>query len=181
MNTISFMTGLLTFYLKGEISVEQNFLNMKTPNTILALIPLGSHNDSVPVQQLSSVSCDFRLGIGRLIWGIFFVNLGIIGFGTSSPLLGLIFLIVGVNMGVTAFQTVLNVSDTSGKLYSTSFLIFEKDKAYQAERMVRGIIANRLDDTNTRQVSETQTAAINQAAAANTQAMIDAINNMKNN
>ena len=41
MQKIEFMTSLLTFYLKGEISTEQNFLTLKVPNTILTLIPLG--------------------------------------------------------------------------------------------------------------------------------------------
>ena len=61
MNTITYMTGLLTFYLKGEISTDQNFLKLKLPNTILALIPLGSQKDNIPVQQVATVSSNFKL------------------------------------------------------------------------------------------------------------------------
>ena len=42
MNNITYMTGLLTFYLKGNISADQNFVRLKIPNTILSLIPLGA-------------------------------------------------------------------------------------------------------------------------------------------
>ncbi len=34
MEPIEYMTSLLTFYLKGEIKSEQNFINFKVPNTI---------------------------------------------------------------------------------------------------------------------------------------------------
>ena len=39
MEAIKYMTGLLTFYIKGEIATEQNFLKIRFPNTLLALIP----------------------------------------------------------------------------------------------------------------------------------------------
>ena len=93
MNTITFMTGLLTFYLKGEISTDQNFLKLKVPNTILALIPLGAKNDSIPVQQVSTVSSSFSLNIKRLLVGLVVALLGLGGF-SDSILLGLILLFV---------------------------------------------------------------------------------------
>ena len=69
MQPIQYMTSLLTFYLKGEIRQEQNFVNLKKPNTILSLIPLGAKKDSIPVSQLSSVKSNFKLNFGSLLLG----------------------------------------------------------------------------------------------------------------
>lgn len=63
MRKIQYMTGLLTFYLKGEIKVEQNFLRLSRPNTILALIPLGSEKNSIPVTQISAIDSSFKVKI----------------------------------------------------------------------------------------------------------------------
>lgn len=49
MEAIKYMTSLLTFYIKGEIATEQNFLKIRLPNTVLALIPFGSRKYNVPV------------------------------------------------------------------------------------------------------------------------------------
>ena len=48
MNNITYMTGLLTLYLKGNISADQNFVRLKIPNTILSLIPLGAQKENIP-------------------------------------------------------------------------------------------------------------------------------------
>ncbi|MFA5658900.1 MAG: hypothetical protein WC900_06410, partial [Oscillospiraceae bacterium] len=61
MGTITFMTSLLTFYLKGEIKSEQNFIKLKSPNTILSLIPLGAHKETLPTNQIASVETNFCL------------------------------------------------------------------------------------------------------------------------
>ena len=41
MQTVEFITSYLTFYLKGKIQVDKNFVKFEIPNTILKLIPLG--------------------------------------------------------------------------------------------------------------------------------------------
>ncbi len=167
MNTIKYMTGLLTFYLKGEISTDQNFLKLKLPNTILALIPLGAKNDSIPVQQLSSVSSNFKLNLKRFLVGVVICLVGFSCFSSSDGIVGgLILLLWGASTVITSFATELKVATTAGKEYFIPFLIFEKAKASQAEQLINNMIAGRLNDTNTRQVVEAQTNAI-----------VDAINN----
>ena len=59
MEAIKYMTSLLTFYIKGEITTEQNFLKIKFPNTVLALIPLGSRKYNVRLFR----SVAFLLGV----------------------------------------------------------------------------------------------------------------------
>lgn len=80
MEPIEYMTSLLTFYLKGEIKSEQNFINFKVPNTILGLIPLGARTSKLPVNQIASVSTIHKQATS--VWKTdcrCFCNLGWIG------------------------------------------------------------------------------------------------------
>lgn len=63
MQTVEFITSYLTFYLKGKIQVDKNFVKFEIPNTILKLIPLGKASRSLPVNQISSVDDSFKLNI----------------------------------------------------------------------------------------------------------------------
>lgn len=161
MQPIRYGTSLLTFYLKGEIRQEQNFVNFKKPNTILSLIPLGAKKESIPVSQLSSVESNFKLRFGSLLIGIILAIVGLCLF-SESFVAGLILLLVGVNQAITAFETILTVKTTAGDVKEISFLVFEKSKAEIAEKQIRQIISDRLDDTNNR---------------VQTNRIVDAINN----
>ena len=165
MNTITYMTGLLTFYLKGEISTDQNFLKLKLPNTILALIPLGAKKDNIPVQQVASVSSNFKLNLKRFLIGILICLFAFCCF-SDTIIGGIILLLWGASTVITSFATELHVATTAGIQYIIPFLIFEKAKASQAEQLINNMISGRLNDTNNRQVAEAQTSAI-----------VDAINN----
>ncbi len=160
MKPIQYMTSLLTFYLKGESRQEQNFVNLKKPNTILSLIPLGAKKDSIPVSQLALVESNFKLHFGSLILGaiIFIVGLSLI---SESFFAALILMLVGANKAITAFETVLTVKTTAGDIKNVSFLIFEKSKSNLAERQIRQIISERLDDTNNRVQTDRIVEAIN--------------------
>lgn len=160
MQPIHYMTSLLTFYLKGEIRQEQNFVNLKKPNTILGVIPLGAKKESVPVNQLSSVESNFKLYFGSLLLGAIIAILGIVLF-SQSFLGGLILLVIGLNKAITSFETILTIKTTAGDVKNISFLIFEKSKAELAETQIRGIISSRLDDTNNRVQTDRIVDAIN--------------------
>ncbi|MBO4677790.1 MAG: hypothetical protein J5633_09625 [Oscillospiraceae bacterium] len=77
MDTITYVQSLLTFYLKGEIGADQNFVKLKDPNTILGFIPLGSHQESIPINQITSVQSSFRMRLGKLVIGILVAILAI--------------------------------------------------------------------------------------------------------
>jgi hypothetical protein len=159
MQTITYMTGLLTFYLKGEVTAEQNFLKLKIPNTILALIPFGSKKDNLSVGQITSVASSFKLLFKDFIVGVIEVLIAL-SMLSSDPLIGIILLLIGASTVITSFKTEVIIDTNAGRQYVIPFLIFEKSKAGQAEQMISGIISNRLNDTNTRQVAEASTSAI---------------------
>ncbi len=170
MDSLRFMTSLLTFYMKGEIKFEQNFVKLKIPNTILALIPLGAHNQTISVAQIASVSTNFKLFFKSFLVGIIaaFIGLMFVGDENSSTLFGLVLLIVGVGMVISSFQTALVIDTTSGESLILFFLIFEKSKAMKAADHINNLISQRLDDTNTRVHTENQTEAV-----------VEAINSLK--
>lgn len=66
----SFITSYLTFYIKASVALEGNFIKTSNPNSILKVIPLGSTNKTIPVEQISSVNDSFRLDFKSFIWGI---------------------------------------------------------------------------------------------------------------
>lgn len=162
MEAIKYMTSLLTFYIKGEITTEQNFLKIKFPNTVLALIPLGSRKYNVPVAQISSVASNFKFDIKSFFVGLFLtlISLSCFSSGGNGIIVGLILLVLSLSLLINSFITELKVDTTSGAYYYISFIIFEKAKASQAEQMISSIIATRLNDTNNREVSEASTNAI---------------------
>lgn len=73
MQSIIFITNLLTFYIKGCIATEQNFLKIKYPNTLMRIIPCGSQVYNIPVEQISTVATNFRFSIKDFLGGLIFL------------------------------------------------------------------------------------------------------------
>ena len=86
MTSIKYMTSLLTFYLKGEIRTEKNFIQFKAPNTILGLIPLGAKTENFTIDQISSTTTNFRLRLKYLIFGIFWLLIAVSCLSDSDTL-----------------------------------------------------------------------------------------------
>lgn len=159
MESIKFITTYLTFYMKGEIKQEKNFIKFVIPNSFLTFIPLGSHKKSIAINQISSVDTSFSLIFKNLVIGVIEV---LIGFGTiSSGIIGILILLLGLLTILNSFQTVLAVSLTSGERFIIPFIIFEKQKATLAADGINDLISGRLDDTNNREQTDRVVDAIN--------------------
>ena len=151
--TISYMTSLLTFYIKSEFSFSRNMIVFKRPNTVLRFFPVGATQSSLPVTQLTSVSTSFRFKLGSFLLGWIVVAVGLfarIEGATFWPrfLIALVFVAVGAAEVIKAFETTLTIQATSYKDINISFFVFEKDKAYRIESLINRLISERLDDTN---------------------------------
>lgn len=160
MEPIRYVTSLLTFYLKGEIAAEQNFIRFKEPNTILGLIPLGAKKENIPVTQIASVQSNMRVKFLKLVVGVI-VSFFALSLFKDSFLGGLIILLIGLNVVLDAFEIDLDISTTSGQMKSIDFFIFDKSKADLAVDQINSIIANRLSDTNNREQTDRIVDAIN--------------------
>ena len=162
MDTITYVQSLLTFYLKGEIGADQNFVKLKDPNTILGFIPLGSHQESIPINQITSVQSSFRMRLGKLVIGILVAILAIAAlFNKGGFILFLIFGLIAANLILGAFDVSLLINMTSGRTRLLSFFIFDREKSAKAEQKINALISARLSDTNTREQTDRIVDAIN--------------------
>lgn len=174
MEPIVFMTSVPTFYMKGEISREGNFVKFKIPNTLLVFIPLGASSENIPITQISAVGIRAFFKLSYFLLGLL---CGLFGLATTTYafLFGLILLLLGVILVLSAPQCYLVTDLTSGRVITTSFTVFDRAKAAQAESMINALISERIDDTNVR----THTDRAIDGSKEQTDRIVDAINNIK--
>ena len=156
MYSIQFITSLLTFYLKGEVSVDDNFVKVTKPNTILKCIPLGTNSKSIPINQLASVDSNFSLDFKSLILNLIVVYIGS-SVKDSSAFLGILLILLGIGGAINAFQTVMTFKTSSGEAVTMDVVVFEKAKVEECKAKVEGLLVSHLDNINVRKHAEKQT------------------------
>lgn len=167
MKTIKYKISLPTAYLKGEVTHEQNFVKLKTPNILFSLLAIGTKTDVIPVNQIATVTRTFNCIGVILLFGIILMWSGFSAMSASkilslsSSLASIILILLGVLIIITSFQTVITIKTTSGEALKISVLIFDRSKALEIEDLINQLISNRLDDTNNRQQTDRIVEAIN--------------------
>lgn len=143
-NTLSknedFSVSLAAFWVKGNIFIDDQFLRVKIPNTILfGLVPAGLQKDSSPLQAISNVYTSSSYKLGRMFWGALLFLLGIfslrsLGFGAIiSILIGALIFGSGI---LTTFSY-----ERSGVEKKISLPFFEANHARElAEQVEQAII-----------------------------------------
>lgn len=181
MKSVTFMSGILTFYLKGKVEISRNSLFLSIPNTILGVIPFGSEKHSLYVHQISTHDQSFGLKFKQFIVGVLTALMGLFYFTAlvqaegPKPLtsviavsgLGIVHIALAVIIVITAFYYRINIYTTGSLTYSLNILIFEKHKAEQVSALINEIIETRLNDTNARMVAEAQTMTQGEILSAN--------------
>lgn len=155
----SFITSYLTFYLRVSVALEGNFIKTSNPNTILKVIPLGSENKTIPVEQLSSVDDSFRLDFKSFVWGIIFTVVGLNMMGDSF-VGGLLLAAYGILTVLSSFQTILKLNLTSGGVHTLSVAVFEKANLLNCKNTIETLIQKRYNDTNVAVHTQQQTEAL---------------------
>ena len=149
MEAITFMSSVITFYIKGEISAEQNFVRIKTRNK-LGLIPLNSVEERIPITQISLVGMNYKI---RSFWfavGFLLAFVNFIAFTELHSFKCILAIIIGIAMMVCSLRKCLLIDLTSGRVISIPFVIFEWSKVDAAAALINALISNRIDDTNVR-------------------------------
>ena len=72
MDTVTYISSLILFFIKGEISGDRNFIKLRIPNAFYSTVPFGYSEESIPMTHISSASTRldirfFKLLIGTLI------------------------------------------------------------------------------------------------------------------
>lgn len=143
----SFITSYLTFYMKSQVALEENFIKTTSPNSILKVIPLGSSNKTIPLEQISSVDDSFKMDIKSFIWGVLFAIISCYMM-KSSFVGGIILLLYGVLTVLSSFQSVLQFNLTSENTHSINAVVFEKSNLLSCKETIEALINQRYCDTN---------------------------------
>ena len=103
-----FSVSLLAFWVKGSMSVDQNFLHINMPNTVLfGLIPAGKRKENTPLQGVSQVETNNSFKLGAMIFGVIIALAGIAEM-QESGVAGLILLLIGILMFLSGIKTRLS-------------------------------------------------------------------------
>ena len=135
-----FPFSLTFFFLKTKAALTDRRVAWERPTTVLGLIPVGSQRDSIPLNSIASVGTKTALGIWRLVFGIV-ILLGGLGAIANSPLGGLILLVIGLALILSAFQARLTVVNNGGQRYSIFVPVNARDKAQQFADQINTTIA----------------------------------------
>lgn len=149
METITFMSSVIAFYSKGEITAEQNFVRFKIPNR-LGLIPLASNDERIPITQISLVKITHKVRPFWFIVGFLLTFVGFLVFTETLSFMCILVMILGIAMIVCSLRRCLVIDLTSGRIISIPFVVFEWSKANHAAALINDLISNRIDDTNVR-------------------------------
>jgi hypothetical protein len=137
-----FPFSLTHFFLKTKAALTDKRVAWERPTTILGIIPTGSQRDSIPLNSIASVGTRTALGIWRLLLGIILAILGLASIG-NSPLGGLIWLILGVALILSAFQARLTVANNGGQRYSIYVPVTDRTKAQLLADQINTTLAAR--------------------------------------
>ena len=155
MTTIRFITGLLTFYMKGEISKDDSFIYLVMPDSILGFIPLSKTCKQLLLNQVASISTGFQLVFKDIFVGIAEMMLGMLFW--QFPFIALLLAALGIITVIGALQTTLTVNLTSGEHIVIRIHIFEGQKVCEAHSIIYEAINNCRNNTNNHKIAEWQT------------------------
>jgi len=166
-----FSVSLLAFWVKGSITLDDSFLHVNMPNTILfGLLPAGKNKDSSPLSGITNVYTSKSYKLGSIVLGAL---IAIVGFMlmSSSVLAGLIAILVGAAVLGSGIKTSFTY-ERSGITKIIELPFFEATRVDELENKLTSKLAQYQDDRNFRKQSEmTRAQSVN-----NTASVVSAIN-----
>lgn len=156
MEKIEF-SGTFVRYIKSEVAYDQDIVKLKSPNTIMGFIPIGSKSETLSIQHISSVEMETGVKIGYFVLALLLGLFGFMGF-VPDPMITFMFRIfwiifcysITAVLVISAFNTWVVINETSGRVRVLSFVIFDRAAARQLTEKLNEILALRTQDTNVR-------------------------------
>ena len=164
---VSFFSNVIAQKDKGYVECNGNLLNIYAPEIALGLLPGAARKQSVPVNQISSVSSGFQANGGRIIGGLILLFTGRANLFSPLFLVALIFLALGVIVLLNGLQDQVTITMARNTI-CIRISCLDKGKAEQIVELVNNAISGHMDDMNVR-------TNVNSA----TDRVVDAINNNK--
>lgn len=164
-----FAVSLLTPWIKGTMDIDESFLQIDMPNTVLfGMLPAGKPKDSTPLSGVINVYTSNSYKIGAIILGAF-VLLGLSMIG-SSIVGALILILIGVALFGSGIKTTFSY-ERSGIAKSIDVPFFEANHVREFEEKVLARIQGFQDDRNVRMQTQKSMAQ----SRENAQAIVDAV------
>ena len=164
-----FAVSLLTPWIKGTMDIDESFLQIDMPNTVLfGMLPAGKSKDSTPLSGVINVYTSNSYKIGAIILGAF-VLLGLSMIG-SSIVGALILILIGVAIFGSGIKTTFSY-ERSGIAKSIDVPFFEANHVREFEEKVLARIQEFQDDRNVRMQTQKSMAQ----SRENAQAIVDAV------
>lgn len=165
-----FAVSLLTPWVKGSITVDNAFIRVNIPNTVLfGLVPAGKNKDSSPLSGVTNVYTSKSYKLGAMFLGILLAIISFALFSTSF-LLGLILLVIGVVLVAGGIRTTFTY-ERSGITKIIEFPFFEANHVDELEEQVTTKLQQYQDDRNGRMNTEKEMHQTQQSA----QKIVDAV------
>ncbi|MEK1414091.1 DUF2892 domain-containing protein [Limosilactobacillus fermentum] len=164
-----FAVSLVTPWIKGTMDIDESFLQIDMPNTVLfGMLPAGKSKDSTPLSGVTNVYTPNSYKIGAIILGAF-VLLGLSMIG-SSIVGALILILIGVAIFGSGIKTTFSY-ERSGIAKSIDVPFFEANHVREFEEKVLARIQGFQDDRNVRMQTQKSMAQ----SRENAQAIVDAV------
>lgn len=164
-----FTVSLVTPWIKGTMDIDESFLQIDMPNTVLfGMLPAGKSKDSTPLSGVTNVYTSNSYKIGAIILGAFILlGLSMIG---SSIVGALILIFIGVAIFGSGIKTTFSY-ERSGIAKSIDVPFFEANHVREFEEKVLARIQGFQDDRNVRMQTQKSMAQ----SRENAQAIVDAV------
>ncbi|AGL88418.1 hypothetical protein LBFF_0509 [Limosilactobacillus fermentum F-6] len=164
-----FAVSLVTPWIKGTMDIDESFLQIDMPNTVLfGMLPAGKSKDSTPLSGVTNVYTSNSYKIGAIILGAFILlGLSMIG---SSIVGALILILIGVAIFGSGIKTTFSY-ERSGIAKSIDVPFFEANHVREFEEKVLARIQGFQDDRNVRMQTQKSMAQ----SRENAQAIMDAV------
>jgi hypothetical protein len=137
-----FMFSTIAFHLHTELTLTNRRLCAVRPNTVFALVPVGTERSSFPIENIAGVSAGTRFDVLGVIIGAFAVLFGLaaVAFPWTAPL-GVLLLILAVAAIAGAPKQAIEVMNGGGGVIRFPVSVFERRRAIEFANRVSEALA----------------------------------------
>ncbi len=140
MKDFSFSVSLIRAWLRGRVAVDDSLVHVTLPYTIFWIISLGSHRESIPAKNISSVKEIFHISVPQIIVGIVMVYFTMFDITHGhKPLAIFLLFFLGVILILDAIRVIITI-EKSGQSLAIRLPFYERAKARQITSALRQLI-----------------------------------------
>lgn len=136
-----FTANLILFWLKAKYCLTNKRVTGHTPNTFLAVIPLGNAQVAQPLKTIASVISSTKFHFLRLLLGLIFVIGGVVLLGTSA-IIGIILIILGLVNVLNCYTATFVITNNAGQSTGYNISILEKSKVQNFVNEINTVVAD---------------------------------------